>query len=132
MVKKVTVELIDDYDGKSPAIETVRFSVDGVTYELDLSASNIEELRAAFSPWIRAARKAGRVTNIARHARQTPTEPAPASTIREWARASGLDVGTRGRIRADIVAAHRRGQLGDDGHRSAASTCRFSNDEIGH
>ena len=37
MVKKVLVSLIDDFDGK-PADETVQFGLDGVSYEIDLSA----------------------------------------------------------------------------------------------
>ena len=36
MVKKVTVSLLDDLDGKA-ADETVQFALDGVSYEIDLS-----------------------------------------------------------------------------------------------
>ncbi|MGF6884844.1 hypothetical protein ABIA39_006975 [Nocardia sp. GAS34] len=32
------VESVDDFDGKSPAGETVHFGIDGVMYEIDLSA----------------------------------------------------------------------------------------------
>ena len=36
MVKKVTVSLLDDLDGKA-ADETVQFALDGVSYEIDRS-----------------------------------------------------------------------------------------------
>ncbi|WP_252920646.1 Lsr2 dimerization domain-containing protein, partial [Mycolicibacterium smegmatis] len=37
MAKKVTVTLVDDFDGEATADETVEFGLDGVTYEIDLS-----------------------------------------------------------------------------------------------
>ena len=39
MAKRVQVVLEDDVDG-SPADETVSFGLDGVSYEIDLSAAN--------------------------------------------------------------------------------------------
>ena len=38
MVSKMTVVLEDDVDG-SVAAETIRFALDGVNYEIDLSSS---------------------------------------------------------------------------------------------
>ncbi len=45
MAKKVTVTLVDDVDGEAAADESVEFSIDGVTYEIDLSSKNAEKLR---------------------------------------------------------------------------------------
>lgn len=59
MAKKVTVTLVDDFDGAGPADETVEFSIDGVSYEIDLSASNAQKLRDEFKPWIDAGRRVG-------------------------------------------------------------------------
>jgi hypothetical protein len=42
MAKKVTVSLIDDFDGKQ-ADETVQFGLDGVSYEIDLSEKNAKK-----------------------------------------------------------------------------------------
>ena len=39
MAQKVFVSLVDDIDG-SEADETVEFGLDGVNYEIDLSAEN--------------------------------------------------------------------------------------------
>ena len=58
MVKKVLVSLIDDFDGK-PADETVQFGLDGVSYEIDLSAENAKKLREHLQPWVNAGRRTG-------------------------------------------------------------------------
>jgi hypothetical protein len=58
MVKKVTVSLLDDLDGKA-ADETVQFALDGVRYEIDLSEKNAKKLRSAFQPWVTAGRRTG-------------------------------------------------------------------------
>ena len=52
MAKKVTVTLVDDFDGEGPADETVEFSIDGVNYEIDLSSKNAQKLRNELKPWL--------------------------------------------------------------------------------
>jgi len=109
MAKKVTVTLVDDFDGDGAADETVEFSIDGVTYEIDLSVRNAQKLRDEFKPWIDAGRRVGG----RRRGRQgAPGRAGRASidreqsaAIREWARRSGHRVSTRGRIPADIIEA---------------------------
>jgi len=44
MAQKVTVEMTDDLDG-SQADTTVRFAIDGTTYEIDLSKRNAAAMR---------------------------------------------------------------------------------------
>jgi hypothetical protein len=44
MAQETIVRLLDDIDGK-PADETVSFSLDGITYEIDLRAKNADKLR---------------------------------------------------------------------------------------
>ncbi|WP_157120945.1 histone-like nucleoid-structuring protein Lsr2 [Nocardia miyunensis] len=56
MARSVSVELIDDLD-KTPAAETVAFDISGVSYEIDLSATNADRLRAVFQEWIPHARR---------------------------------------------------------------------------
>lgn len=58
MAQKVFVSLVDDIDG-SEADETVEFGLDGVNYEIDLSAENAEELRDALAQYVEHARRAG-------------------------------------------------------------------------
>jgi hypothetical protein len=48
---RIRVELIDDLDG-TDASERVSFEIDGEKYEIDLSATNAEELRRAVRPYL--------------------------------------------------------------------------------
>ncbi|OKH63039.1 hypothetical protein EB72_12360, partial [Mycobacterium sp. SWH-M1] len=59
MAKKVTVTLVDDFDGEGAADETVEFGLDGVTYEIDLSAKNAAKLRNDVNKWAEAGRRVG-------------------------------------------------------------------------
>jgi hypothetical protein len=52
MAKKVTVTWVDDYDGKSAAYGTLKFGLDGVSYEIDLSAKNAQRLRKDLQAWL--------------------------------------------------------------------------------
>lgn len=110
MVQRVQVLLIDDVDG-STAAETVVFGLDGVTYEIDLSAANAEALRNDVAKWIghgrrqQGARKAAPAAPASRGAAGRRAELAK---VREWARANGHPVSDRGRISAAIQDAYDR------------------------
>jgi nucleoid-associated protein Lsr2 len=108
MVKKVTVSFVDDLDGRTAADETVAFTLDGVTYEIDLATKNAKKLRAALQPWIRAGRRVGgrRRSSIV-GARRTDTQLRESAAIRVWARKHGYEVASRGRIPTDIMDAFR-------------------------
>lgn len=55
MSKKTVITLIDDVDG-TEAVETITFTVDGTSYEIDLSAENARKFRSALEPYAAAAR----------------------------------------------------------------------------
>jgi len=59
MAKKVTVTLVDDFDGEGAADETVEFGLDGVSYEIDLSSKNASKLRNDLKQWVDAGRRVG-------------------------------------------------------------------------
>jgi Lsr2 len=106
MARSVRVHLTDDLDD-SPAAETVKFSLDGVTYEIDLSAEHADDLRRAAAPFIVAGRRATRGVIIGSRAARTAA-PAPVDrdrnqTIRKWAERSGYQIKGRGRIPADLI-----------------------------
>ncbi|WP_280457739.1 histone-like nucleoid-structuring protein Lsr2 [Nocardia carnea] len=107
MARKVIVELVDDFDGKSVADETVNFSLDGVVYEIDLSMHNAEKFRSGLDGWIKSARKlGGRGRKAKREAGGAYTRD-ESRLIRDWARKNGLDVSNRGRIAANVADAYR-------------------------
>ncbi|MFJ1455180.1 Lsr2 family protein [Nocardia sp. N2S4-5] len=110
MAKKVIVELVDDYDGKSKAEETVRFALDGVEYEIDLSVKNAGKMREVFAQWAEPARKVGRIPKgkSGRVVGRSSTDREQTAAIRDWARRNGYNVSSRGRIQADVVAEYNK------------------------
>jgi hypothetical protein len=100
VAQKVTVILADDIDG-GPADETVRFALDGKTYEIDLSDVNAAAFRAAVGPWAEKARKAG--GQPARRARGTKGGR-DLNAVRAWAREAGYQVSDRGRVSGEVLA----------------------------
>lgn len=107
MAQKVEVILVDDIDG-SEATETVRFGLDGTSYEIDLNAAHATELRDALAPFTGAARKTSRTSRTeATHRRRTADGGLDNAEVRSWARANGEKVNDRGRVPAAIVARYR-------------------------
>ncbi|KZM74383.1 Lsr2 family protein [Nocardia terpenica] len=107
MARKVVVTLIDDYDGRSEAEETVTFALDGAQYEMDLSVSNAGELRTFFEQWTPHARKVGRTTT-AKPLAKPAVDREQSAAIRTWARKNGFDVSTRGRIQSEVISAYQK------------------------
>lgn len=107
MAQKVHVVLVDDLDG-GEAKETVLFSLDGVTYEIDLSSANADKLRKELTTYIEHARKAsGGGGGRRRRARSGPGRER-SSEIRAWAKQQGRKVSERGRIPASIIAEYEQ------------------------
>jgi hypothetical protein len=104
VAQRTRIELVDDIDG-TDADETVRFGLDGVSFEIDLSKKNAAKLRDQLALFVGSARKTG-----GRRRRGAGVRPGAVSgttaDIREWARANGYEVSDRGRIPADIRAAY--------------------------
>ncbi|MDZ5447458.1 Lsr2 family protein [Micromonospora sp. 4G57] len=113
MVRKVVMLLTDDLDG-SKADRTVEFSLDGVSYVIDLSDQNAGALRKALDEYINAGRRIGRGGVDARRATRRPGSPAApgaanrvrSGAIREWAAQNGYKVSDRGRIPTSLMEAY--------------------------
>ncbi len=107
MAQRVNIVLTDDLDG-TDANETVTFSLDGNTFEIDLSAENAERLREAVRPFVAAGRKtSGRAAAAARPGRRRAAAASGSATeIRSWAQEQGMQVSARGRVPAEIRAAY--------------------------
>lgn len=104
MAKEVSVRLLDDMETeKVVAAETVEFALDGVAYEIDLSAKNAAKLRAGQQPFIDHARRVGRATpGGSRKGGVQVAKRDDLDDIRAWARAQGKTVSDRGRIAQSI------------------------------
>lgn len=130
VARQEVVTLVDDLDG-SAAEETIRFGLDGETYEIDLSRSNARKLRDALAPYINVARRVrGRGPAAGRRGRRKAAAAAPrkraaakktttrgrrtsrttaaasAADIRAWAKSKGIPVNERGRISAEVIEAY--------------------------
>nr|WP_237540764.1 Lsr2 family protein [Streptomyces sp. SID4917] len=106
--------LIDDIVG-GDADQTVTFSLDGKTYEIDLSNENAGNLRTTLQPFIAAGRLVPAKPNLHRQdgplpvMARRPASKAQASTeyrlkVRKWARSKGIEVGERERIPQKVYA----------------------------
>ncbi|WNV84976.1 Lsr2 family protein [Umezawaea sp. Da 62-37] len=112
MAQRVLVQLVDDLDGTAAEdIETVRFGVDGATYEIDLGPDNSAQLRDVLAEFVANARRiggrAGRGTSAASRAKSSATAHSKeqARAIRDWAKANGQELAERGRIPAVVISA---------------------------
>ncbi|WKK71436.1 Lsr2 family protein [Rathayibacter oskolensis] len=109
MAQKLT--LVDDLDG-TPIEDndggTVRFSLDGASYEVDLNKKNMETLLDAFAKYIEVARKTSGRTSASSSANSSAkkSDPKALQAIREWANKNGHNVSDRGRIPAAVVEAY--------------------------
>jgi hypothetical protein len=99
MAQKVNIVLVDDLDGGS-ADETVRFGLDGVGYEIDLSSANASELRSSLERFVSAGRRT--------RAKAPGGRSQDSAQIRQWARDHGYTVNARGRIQAEIQEAYQK------------------------
>lgn len=109
MARRIVHELIDDLDGtviEPGEGETVRFSLGGTAYEIDLTNANAAALRAALEPYIAAGRRASAAVSTAAP-RKRASGSGDAAKIREWAAANGFKVSERGRVPASVVEAYR-------------------------
>ena len=123
MVQRTQVVLVDDIDGGT-AEETVSFALDGVSYEIDLSAENAAALREAFAHWVghgrrvaggRGGRSTGRRAGGSSgggsgsggsSGGSSRASSSDSAAIRDWAREHGFTVNERGRIPAEVKAAY--------------------------
>jgi hypothetical protein len=100
MAKTVSVVITDDLDG-TPDAETVAFSVEGQSYEIDLGQKNFAKLQKSLQPFM----DAGRRTSLRKLARpgRAPGARIDRAAVRAWATAQGLQVSERGRISAEVM-----------------------------
>ena len=113
MAQRVNVILVDDIDG-SEAAETVTFGLDGVQYEIDLSADNADKLRDVLAPYVGHGRRSGGRrrgagggrSNGSASSSSSSRSGASAADIRPWARENGWEVPDRGRVSAEVREAY--------------------------
>ena len=118
MARELIEKLTDDLEG-GDATETVRFGLDGTSYEIDLSRRNAAGLRKVLDRYVKAGRRtAGRRTvggtRPARRKASTANGSGAAgkrdydlAQLREWAGSNGVAVPSRGRIPQAVVEQYK-------------------------
>jgi hypothetical protein len=107
MTQKVQVLLVDDLDG-TEAHETVTFSLDGSTYEVDLNSTNAAQLRSVLTAYVNAGRrraKAKAVNKSAGASSRSTISRERSQQIRAWAAETGVQLSERGRIPGHVIQA---------------------------
>lgn len=84
--------LVDDLDGTERDVRTVRITVEGTQYSLDLGPKSRKALTDALKPFLSKARM------------RPKDGESRAAKIREWASDSGVVVPARGKIPASVEA----------------------------
>lgn len=102
MARKTVVTLVDDLDG-SEADQTVTFSLNGTSYEIDVNQTHADDLATKLEPFIQAGRKVGKG-----RASQANSSTTNATAIRTWARENGFEVSDRGRVPKDVARAYEQ------------------------
>lgn len=100
MATRTVTEILDDMNGQI-ADETVSFGIDGVHYEIDMTAENAAALREALDPFrVRARRLAGGPSSPVM--REVPSG-VDTRAVRAWAASNGVELSGRGRIPASVI-----------------------------
>jgi hypothetical protein len=111
VAKETVTNLVDDLDG-GEAQETVKFALDGHSYEIDLSARNASKLRNTLSPYLdnatRVPTRTGATSSTGRRRTTKTAARDENQAIRAWAQRKGLDIAPRGRIRHELVDQYHR------------------------
>ncbi|MGW7578289.1 histone-like nucleoid-structuring protein Lsr2 [Streptomyces sp. NPDC054765] len=106
MAQKVITIFTDDLTGEeSTEAATHTLSLDGVTYEIDLSPDSYDQLLEAVGPFLKAGRKTGKARKPRKAAAGGNEDTA---AIRAWAKSSGYNVSDRGRVPAEIREAYQK------------------------
>jgi nucleoid-associated protein Lsr2 len=102
---RVDVQLEDDLTG-GPADETILFSVDGRSYEIDLNARHAAEFRHRLGPFTDHARpvrsQRSRVTRRSAASRERSRQ------IRLWAEQRGFALSPHGRLPGNVIQQYDR------------------------
>lgn len=110
MVRRMIETITDDIDGtlitSKDEGRTVQFTIDGVTYSIDLTSAHINELKKSLRPFIAAGRKQPRISRSKSRGTRPRRDKEQLDAIRRWAREAGHEVSDRGRIPMHIEEAY--------------------------
>ncbi|MFD7341769.1 Lsr2 family protein [Streptomyces violascens] len=102
MVQRIVTVFTDDLTNtEGEDIATHTFSLDGVSYEIDLNPDSHQLLLDALAPFLKVGRKAGSTSR--RRGSSKRTGGSDPIKVREWAKSQGIEVNARGRVPRDVI-----------------------------
>jgi len=110
VAQRVQTILIDDITGEEIAEgdgDTIQFAWGGVAYQIDLSAKNVAKFEKAITPFVEAATRVGKASNVTPMRRSAKNTDLDTQAVRAWAESNGYEVSSRGRIKGEIIEAFR-------------------------
>ncbi|MEP6463562.1 MAG: Lsr2 family protein [Frankiaceae bacterium] len=113
--RTLTVLTCDLHDKDVDAVESVAFSVQGTSYEMDLCETHLKRFNDSLATFTAGARTGGHAVRGTKRTRRTSRRRTSASAgvgsetrvIREWAVSNGHSISAKGRIPAHIVEQYR-------------------------
>lgn len=106
MARITTVQLIDDVDKTSEAVETIHYVWDGHAYEIHLTAEHADQFRTIMEEWVEHSALLPEESRRKGGPRRTGNRDEN-QKIRNWLRGQGIQVPERGRLRTEYVIAYR-------------------------
>ncbi|MET0820624.1 MAG: Lsr2 family protein [Aeromicrobium sp.] len=110
MAKKTIEVITSDLSGEElePGQgETIRFSIGGSDYSIDLTDAEADELRSTFDKYVKVASRASSrgTQSTSRKSSGSGRTPEELAHIRAWAKENGHTVSERGRIKSEVLEA---------------------------
>ncbi len=109
MAKKTQVVLISDISGDeiTDGGQSIDFAYKGQTYTIDLTDKEADKFDKAMSVYLESATRTGGRSTSRSRGRGAGGGSEDLAAMREWARANGYEVSSRGRISAEVREAYR-------------------------
>lgn len=108
-MKQIITQLVSDLSGEKLSEgngETVEFTLDGSTYELDLSKKEADKFRGLFQDYIAVARKTSGGRAKRGSSGSTRRDASQTKAIKEWADKQGMEYPQRGRLPQTLLDAY--------------------------
>ena len=109
MARKIVHQLIDDLDGtvlEPGEGESIAFSLDGKSYEIDLTEKHAAKLRDTFEKYISAGRRVSAASAGQQAPQRRRSSQRDYGPVRKWAKKNGYTVSERGRVPAAVLEAY--------------------------
>ncbi|QBJ01120.1 Lsr2-like DNA bridging protein [Mycobacterium phage Arissanae] len=112
MARQLIMKMTDDLDRNKAAVITRTIGWEGYDYVLDLCSANDKKLAEALAPYLEAAHEKVKQAKPRKKSGEKVNYPPIAlgreerDSVREWARNNGYEIGDKGIIKREIVAAY--------------------------